>query len=105
MTEDQARMFRNSHRRVAPEKACRLPVRQVSTSCSQLSSLDLTSGTASLSACAEAASVVTVLLTRGDIALLRRGAIWLVLNTRENIVCGQWMNFGSPKLFSEKDGI
>jgi hypothetical protein len=46
----------------------------------------ITSGTASLSACAEAASVVTVLLTRDGNALLRKAAARLVLKARENIV-------------------
>lgn len=45
-----------------------------------------TEGTDSLSACADAASVVTVLLTRGEMAVLRRGAARLVLNARENMV-------------------
>lgn len=48
-----------------------------------------TSGTVSLSACALAASVVTVLFTRGadlEKAELRKGAARLVLNARENIV-------------------
>jgi hypothetical protein len=48
-----------------------------------------TSGTASLSACALAASVVTVLLANADLerAELRSGAVRLVCNARENIVC------------------
>jgi hypothetical protein len=51
-----------------------------------------TSGTASLSACAEAASVVTVLLTkalltRGDTTFPRRGRARLVLSNREDILC------------------
>jgi hypothetical protein len=47
-----------------------------------------TSGTASLSACALAASVVTVLFTNADLenAELRSGAARLVRNARENIV-------------------
>ena len=40
-----------------------------------------------MSACADAASVVTVLLTIGDHDCLRRGAARLILNARENIVC------------------
>jgi hypothetical protein len=50
----------------------------------------LTSGTASLSACALAASVVTVLVATAALdqaALLRRaGAAYLALNARENMV-------------------
>ena len=51
----------------------------------------LTSGTASLSACALAASVVTALFARAarEKAVLRRGAARLVLNALENIVGGQ----------------
>ncbi len=46
-----------------------------------------TAGTASLSACALAASVVTVLFTRADLekAELRNGAARLVLTALENI--------------------
>jgi hypothetical protein len=49
--------------------------------------LFLTSGTASLSACALAASVVTVLFANAALekALLRNGAARFVLNARENI--------------------
>ena len=48
----------------------------------------LTSGTASLSACALAASVVTVLFANATLgrALVRRGAARLILNARENIM-------------------
>jgi hypothetical protein len=57
---------------------------------SKTKQIPLTSGTASLSACALAASVVTVLFTTAALdqaALLRRaGAACLVLNARENIV-------------------
>ena len=59
-----------------------------------------TSGTASLSACAEVASVVTVLFTIDDdchACLRRAGAARLVLNARENIVlyaiAARWSSF------------
>jgi len=54
----------------------------------------LTVGTVSLSACALAASVVTVLLTSAALgkAVLRRAAGRLVLNALENmVVVGQWV--------------
>jgi hypothetical protein len=57
---------------------------------SKTKQIPLTSGTASLSACALAASVVTVLFTTAALdqaELLRRaGAAHLALNARENIV-------------------
>lgn len=101
-------MFRSSRRRGLLGRACHLPAHyQLALNCDgdthersivrRLSSLNYrpakgelphTSGTASLSACALAASVVTVRFTRADLekAELLNGAARLVLNARKNIV-------------------
>jgi hypothetical protein len=65
----------------------------------------LTSGTASLSACALAASVVTVLFANAALekALQRRGAAWLVLKARENIFAVIKRQKGQTK--GEKSGV
>lgn len=111
MGEGQARRSRSSHRRGELGKAHHLPVNKfvsnrslASTQLCKYSNCTrrhaeavaivdksyLTWGTLSLSACALAASVVTVLLTRAvfEKAELRNGAARLVLNALENIVCG-----------------
>ena len=88
MAEDQARTSRSSHLRDGLGMVYHLPVCEVKLAglTASMALGEGTSGTASLSACAEAASVVTVLFTKGDNALLRKGAARLVLNARESIV-------------------
>jgi hypothetical protein len=88
MAEGQARTSRSSHLRVEFGRAYHLPVWEVKLADSTISMAlgEATSGTVSLSACAEAASVVTVLFTKGDNALLRKGTLRLALNARESIV-------------------
>ena len=88
MAEDQARMSRSSHLRDELGRVYHLPVYEIILAflTASMALGEGTSGTASLSACAEAASVVTVLFTKGDNALLHKGALRLVLNARESIV-------------------
>jgi hypothetical protein len=88
MAEDQARMSRSSHLRDELGRAYHLPMRELILAfwTASMALGEGTSGTASLSACAEAASVVTVLFNKGANALLRKGTPRLVRNARESIV-------------------
>jgi len=88
MAEDQVRMSRSSHLRGGLGKVYHLPVCEVKLAGLKVSMAlgEATSGTESLSACAEAASVVTVLFTKGVNAFLRKGVPRLILNARESIV-------------------
>jgi hypothetical protein len=88
MAEGQARTSRSSHLRGGLGRVYHLPVCEVKLADLKVSMAlgKATSGTVSLSACAEAASVVTVLFTKGDNAFLRKGAPRLILNARESIV-------------------
>jgi len=99
MAADRARRSRSSHRRGGFGKAYHLPTHASPSAIHPSNHLHLiscincphTSGTFSLSVCAEAASVVTerpAITLRANALVLARGRALLVLSACENILCG-----------------